>query len=228
MKRWLDAGGDGVGLTTVRSLLDTLLELPGLPTLIAPPGSTADVDVGLVDVDVEASPSPKLVTIRGLLAKAESTEFPAEAEAFTAKAQAMMIEARLDEATVRASLPGLTLGTSPKVREIDAQIQLANGHAGLQCENCHGPQEYTQSHRDQPGAPRVSLAADVCGSCHGEPARHGRFQQWQVSKHANYELAGGRAPGCSPPGRFDGRVCDLCGGGVGAAGRRGPMGGHAA
>jgi hypothetical protein len=69
--------------------------------LISPPGSTAIVDVDLVDVD--AAPSPKLVTIRGLLAKAESTEFPAEAEAFTAKAQAMMTEARLDEATVRAS-----------------------------------------------------------------------------------------------------------------------------
>jgi formate-dependent nitrite reductase cytochrome c552 subunit len=25
--------------------------------------------------------------------------------------------------------------------------------------------------------------------CHGEPLRHGRFQQWQLSGHANYELA---------------------------------------
>ena len=24
---------------------------------------------------------------------------------------------------------------------------------------------------------RMSLSSDVCGSCHGEPARHGRFQQ---------------------------------------------------
>ena len=116
MQRWLDAGGSGVGLTTVRSLLDTLLKLPGLPTLIAPPGSTADVDVDLVDVDVEASPSPKLVTIRGLLAKAESTEFPAEAEAFTAKAQAMMIQARLDEATVRASSGRRTTGRVAAIR----------------------------------------------------------------------------------------------------------------
>jgi hypothetical protein len=85
----------------VRAVLRELLSLPRLPTLMAPPGSTGGVDVDLVDVDAE--PSPKLLTIRGLLAKAESTEFPAEAEAFTAKAQAMMIEARLDEATVRAS-----------------------------------------------------------------------------------------------------------------------------
>lgn len=61
--------------------------------------------------------------------------------------------------------------------------------ANIQCENCHGPQDYTNAHRDQPGAPRVSLAADVCGSCHGEPARHGRFQQWQLSNHADYDLA---------------------------------------
>jgi hypothetical protein len=99
--RWLAAGGDGVGLPMVRAVLRELLSLPRLPTLMGPPGSTGGVDVDLVDVDAE--PSPKLLTIRGLLAKAESTEFPAEAEAFTAKAQAMMIEARLDEATVRAS-----------------------------------------------------------------------------------------------------------------------------
>ena len=36
---------------------------------------------------------------------------------------------------------------------------------------------------------RVSLSSDLCGTCHGEPARHGRFQQWQLSRHANYELA---------------------------------------
>jgi hypothetical protein len=101
LERWHDTGGDGVGLSTVRAVLDELLSLPSLPTLLRPPGSTGSVDLDLVDVD--AAPSPKLVTIRGLLAKAESTEFPAEAEAFTAKAQTMMTEARLDEATVRAS-----------------------------------------------------------------------------------------------------------------------------
>ena len=41
---------------------------------------------------------------------------------------------RSDEATVRASLPGLTLGTTPKVREIDAQIQLANENPARQVE----------------------------------------------------------------------------------------------
>jgi hypothetical protein len=61
--------------------------------------------------------------------------------------------------------------------------------ANIQCENCHGPQSYTDAHGGQPGAPRVSIASEVCASCHGEPARHGRYQQWQLSRHSNYELA---------------------------------------
>lgn len=58
--------------------------------------------------------------------------------------------------------------------------------ANIQCENCHGPQN-TASHALSRA--RSSLSADMCGSCHGEPARHGRYQQWQLSSHANYELA---------------------------------------
>jgi ssDNA-binding Zn-finger/Zn-ribbon topoisomerase 1 len=56
----------------------------------------------------------------------------------------------------------------------------------IQCENCHGPQN-SDAHGQT--AARVSLSSDVCGSCHGEPARHGRFQQWQLSGHANFETA---------------------------------------
>lgn len=62
--------------------------------------------------------------------------------------------------------------------------------ANIQCENCHGPQTGGAHLPNDPvGSPRVSLASEVCGTCHGEPARHGRFQQWQLSPHANYELA---------------------------------------
>jgi hypothetical protein len=35
----------------------------------------------------------------------------------------------------------------------------------------------------------TSLAATNCAQCHGEPARHGRYQQWQLSGHASYEVA---------------------------------------
>jgi hypothetical protein len=58
-----------------------------------------------------------------------------------------------------------------------------------QCENCHGPNS-TPLHANQNLDPaRISIASEVCGICHGEPARHGRFQQWQESPHSNYELA---------------------------------------
>jgi len=62
--------------------------------------------------------------------------------------------------------------------------------ANIQCENCHGPQDSLGHGFAGPlGEPRASLSSDVCASCHGEPLRHARFQQWQLSGHANYELA---------------------------------------
>jgi hypothetical protein len=58
--------------------------------------------------------------------------------------------------------------------------------ANIQCENCHGPQN-SDAHTE--GAVRTSYSADMCGSCHGEPPRHGRYQQWEESLHANVDLA---------------------------------------
>jgi hypothetical protein len=67
--------------------------------------------------------------------------------------------------------------------------------ANIQCENCHGPQSslgHNQSH-PKPAVtglrPRANISAGVCATCHGEPLRHARFQQWQLSLHANYEVA---------------------------------------
>lgn len=57
--------------------------------------------------------------------------------------------------------------------------------ANVQCENCHGPQFGGHTESDA----RISIRSDVCARCHGEPLRHGRFQQWQLSGHANYETA---------------------------------------
>jgi hypothetical protein len=72
--------------------------------------------------------------------------------------------------------------------EFPDTAQLAN----IQCENCHGPQDI-DIHSFDPEDPahlaRVDLSSNVCGTCHGEPLRHARFQQWQLSGHANYELA---------------------------------------
>lgn len=90
----------------------------------------------------------------------------------------------------------------------------------IQCENCHGPQEAgvginNTAHGSAgpvPGAPRVSVAAEVCGACHGEPTRHGRFQQWQESPHghANYSLAQSHATGsCAPCHTAQGNIAWL-------------------
>ena len=53
----------------------------------------------------DAETDSRLATIRSLLAKAESTEFPEEAEAFTAKATELMSRYALDEAMVWATTP---------------------------------------------------------------------------------------------------------------------------
>jgi hypothetical protein len=70
--------------------------------------------------------------------------------------------------------------------------------ANIQCENCHGPnqtpvhnQPFTDHNADKI-ASRVNLSSEVCGTCHGEPTRHARFQQWQESGHGNLELAARR------------------------------------
>ena len=74
------------------SLLLTLRRLPSIQVLIPPPGtSAAAAPSGHVDSRV-------LDRVRGLLAKAESTDFPAEAEAYSAKAQELISRHRIEEA----------------------------------------------------------------------------------------------------------------------------------
>ena len=79
--------------------------------------------------------------------------------------------------------------------------------SNIQCENCHGPQgptgNYVASHMSttssSAGSARTTMAADVCGSCHGEPLRHGRFPQWQESGHGQFDvaIAEGMSAGCA-------------------------------
>jgi hypothetical protein len=80
------------GLTVERALLATitllaeLVKLPKLPQILPPPGTTtqrATATAAGVDQKI-------LARVRALLAKAESTAFPAEAEALSAKAQELM------------------------------------------------------------------------------------------------------------------------------------------
>jgi hypothetical protein len=86
----------------------------------------------------------------------------------------------------------------------------------IQCENCHGPQN-SNGHATVavPGgstlpSPRTSMAADVCGSCHGEPMRHGRFQQWQESGHGQYDVAIGEGVASNGTGTLANTGCAGC------------------
>ncbi len=76
---------------------------PSAATASAPPRPTPP---GSAPPAPAAPPGPTrdkvLATIRALLAKAESTEFAAEAEALSAKAQAMMTRHAIDEALLHA------------------------------------------------------------------------------------------------------------------------------
>ncbi|QYN37750.1 DUF2786 domain-containing protein [Pseudonocardia sp. DSM 110487] len=68
------------------TLLAQLVELPRLPRILPPPGTTARrATTAAAGVDQKI-----LSRVRALLAKAESTQFPAEAEALSAKAQELM------------------------------------------------------------------------------------------------------------------------------------------
>ncbi|MFI5428696.1 DUF2786 domain-containing protein [Aeromicrobium sp. UC242_57] len=91
---------------TALVVLDFLSELPALPPLVPPPSRW-----GQPRQTPRTQPGPSgarddhdkvLTRIRALLAKAESTEFAAEAEAFTAKAQDLMTRHSIDEALLAA------------------------------------------------------------------------------------------------------------------------------
>ena len=71
--------------------------------------------------------------------------------------------------------------------------------AGIQCENCHGPQDgavgqlstlaHTTSGNTTPDKwTRVSFSEGVCASCHQDATHHYKPSQWQTSAHAQRDL----------------------------------------
>jgi hypothetical protein len=86
------------GLYTVVTLLAELMTLPKLPRILPPPGTATRHDKAATGVDQKI-----LSRVRGLLAKAESTEFPDEAEALSAKAQELMNRHAFERALVDAT-----------------------------------------------------------------------------------------------------------------------------
>jgi hypothetical protein len=82
-------------------VLSLVLTLPRLQPL-AEPGTVAEADT------VPPEHAALLAKIRALLAKAESTEFPEEAEAFTLKASQLMARHRIDQAVLEVDRPRST------------------------------------------------------------------------------------------------------------------------
>jgi len=79
--------------------VSVLLHLPRLPRLGTPSGGGARTSRG-------AGAQAMLERVRALLAKAESTTFPEEAEALTAKAQELMARHAIDQAVLDAGPDG--------------------------------------------------------------------------------------------------------------------------
>lgn len=93
-------GRAGVAQWTVALvMLDWLRRLPPSEPLVPPPSRWGRAHRSAATAAPHGRHSTKTLTkIRALLAKAESTDFPAEAEAFTAKAQDLMTRHAIDEA----------------------------------------------------------------------------------------------------------------------------------
>ncbi|MBY3552593.1 DUF2786 domain-containing protein [Modestobacter lapidis] len=83
----------------VLRVLGVVRELPPLEVLLTPPSSWTS-GRRTAPVDVEGADPKMLARIRALLAKAESTDFPEEAEALSAKAQSLMARHTIDAAVL--------------------------------------------------------------------------------------------------------------------------------
>ena len=107
--QWTRRHGRSVAdaLATVIEILALLLSLPVLPRIVPPPGSAVTTPVRrAVDQKV-------LVRVRGLLAKAESTTFPEEAEALSAKAQELMSRYSLERIIMENPADAAAAGSDP-------------------------------------------------------------------------------------------------------------------
>ncbi|MCW3814471.1 DUF2786 domain-containing protein [Micromonospora sp. DR5-3] len=113
---WLDRRAGGDRITALRDAVDALALVEGLPPIAVlrpPPGGPAAAP----RTTAPGTGSRMLDRVRALLAKAESTTFPAEAEALTGKAQELMARHSIDAALLDATAErpdrpgGIRLGT---------------------------------------------------------------------------------------------------------------------
>ncbi|MGH3518432.1 MAG: DUF2786 domain-containing protein [Haloechinothrix sp.] len=98
-------------ITVVITLLAELMTLPELPQILPPPGTaTRHATASAAGVDQKI-----LTRVRSLLAKAESTQFPDEAEALSAKAQELMNRHAFERALLDADAHKPQLATSSRL-----------------------------------------------------------------------------------------------------------------
>ncbi|WP_086820719.1 DUF2786 domain-containing protein [Allokutzneria sp. NRRL B-24872] len=97
LSQWARRHGhdEATALTAAAAVLGDLAFTPATTPSVPPPGSAQDASRARSGVDEKV-----LSRVRGLLAKAESTDFPDEAEALSAKAQELMNRYALDRAAV--------------------------------------------------------------------------------------------------------------------------------
>ena len=107
-------------------LLAMLRRLPAVACIVPPPGRAPAGARGTSSLD------PALLhKVRMLLAKAESTEFTAEAEALTEKAQELIARHAIDEALLEAGASGPGPGSGPAHRRVLFDNPYADANAVL-------------------------------------------------------------------------------------------------
>lgn len=126
---WSSVGRAGADrLQACCRLVGALLSPPALPRLMPLPGTAVP---GPADRAETAVDERMLARIRGLLAKAEATDFAAEAEALSAKAQELMARYSLDRALVDARSDQGTVPPGASARRVWLDAPYVSAKADL-------------------------------------------------------------------------------------------------
>lgn len=100
-----------IALSEAVRLLGLLTYLPEIEVITALPGAASSTRSTTPTAAIDER---VLGRVRGLLAKAESTEFPEEAEALSAKAQELMARHSIDHALLAAAQAGAASGSTAR------------------------------------------------------------------------------------------------------------------
>ncbi|MPY79112.1 MAG: DUF2786 domain-containing protein [Actinophytocola sp.] len=128
--QWAEHEGIGMAeaLLAAITAVALLITLPALPRIVPPPGTAHHTAARTKGVDQKV-----LGRVRALLAKAESTQFPEEAEALSAKAQELMNRHAFERAMLDADTHADQVATSSRIwldsPYIDAKSHLVSAIA---------------------------------------------------------------------------------------------------